>query len=32
MAVLDREIDIATGDGTMNTFITHPEEGGLIRW
>src|SRR5690349_12368117 len=26
--MIDREIDIATPDGAMNTFITHPEEGG----
>jgi len=26
--MIDREIDIATADGSMNTFITHPEEGG----
>ena len=26
--MIDREIDIQTGDGLMNTFITHPEEGG----
>ena len=26
--MIDREIDIATQDGAMNTFITHPEEGG----
>ena len=26
--MIDREIDIATADGPMNTFITHPEEGG----
>jgi carboxymethylenebutenolidase len=26
--VIDREVDIVTADGTMNTFITHPEEGG----
>ena len=26
--MIDCEIDIATGDGLMNTFITHPEEGG----
>lgn len=24
----EREIDIATSDGDMNTFVTHPEEGG----
>ncbi|MEZ5596316.1 MAG: dienelactone hydrolase family protein [Pseudomonadales bacterium] len=24
----EREIDIQTADGAMNTFITHPEEGG----
>lgn len=27
-AMIDRELDIATRDGAMNTFITHPEEGG----
>jgi carboxymethylenebutenolidase len=26
--MIDREIDIPTPDGSMNTFITHPEEGG----
>ena len=26
--MLDRELDIPTPDGSMNTFITHPEEGG----
>jgi carboxymethylenebutenolidase len=26
--MIDRELDIATADGSMNTFITHPEEGG----
>jgi len=26
--VLEREVDIPTRDGQMNTFITHPEEGG----
>ena len=26
--MIDREIDIATADGAMNTFITHPQEGG----
>src|SRR5262245_28195457 len=26
--MLDREVDIATPDGSMNTFVTHPEEGG----
>ncbi len=25
--MIDREIDISTDDGAMNTFITHPEEG-----
>lgn len=24
----DRELDIETPDGLMNTFVTHPEEGG----
>jgi carboxymethylenebutenolidase len=24
----ERELDVATADGLMNTFITHPEEGG----
>ncbi len=26
--MIDRELDIQTGDGLMNTFITYPEEGG----
>jgi carboxymethylenebutenolidase len=26
--MIDREVDIATPGGSMNTFITHPEEGG----
>lgn len=26
--MIDREIDVPTSDGAMNTFITHPEEGG----
>jgi len=26
--MIDRDIDIQTRDGAMNTFITHPEEGG----
>jgi carboxymethylenebutenolidase len=26
--MIDREIDIQTQDGTMNAFVTHPEEGG----
>jgi carboxymethylenebutenolidase len=26
--MIDRELDIETADGVMNTFITHPEEGG----
>jgi carboxymethylenebutenolidase len=26
--MIDAEVDIATADGTMNTFVTHPEEGG----
>lgn len=26
--MIDSEIDIATAGGAMNTFITHPEEGG----
>jgi carboxymethylenebutenolidase len=26
--MIEREIDIATADGAMNTFITHPEEQG----
>ena len=26
--MLEREVDIPTRDGQMNTFITHPEEGG----
>ncbi|MGA1072655.1 MAG: dienelactone hydrolase family protein [Pseudohongiellaceae bacterium] len=28
MNMIDRELDIQTHDGAMNTFITHPEEGG----
>ena len=27
-AVIDQHLDIQTADGPMNTFITHPEEGG----
>ena len=26
--MIEHHIDIATADGAMNTFITHPEEGG----
>lgn len=26
--MIEQEIDIQTADGAMNTFITHPEEGG----
>ncbi|MDA1075665.1 MAG: dienelactone hydrolase family protein [Proteobacteria bacterium] len=26
--MIDREVDIKTADGVMNTFITHPEEHG----
>ncbi len=26
--MIDRELDIATRDGAMNTFITHPEDAG----
>jgi carboxymethylenebutenolidase len=26
--VIDRDVDIETADGTMNAFVTHPEEGG----
>ena len=26
--MIDTDVDIATPDGAMNTFITHPEEGG----
>ena len=26
--MIDRDLDITTRDGTMNTFVTHPEEGG----
>ncbi|MGH9888491.1 MAG: dienelactone hydrolase family protein [bacterium] len=26
--MMDREIEIATPDGSMNTFVTHPDEGG----
>jgi carboxymethylenebutenolidase len=26
--MIDRDIDIRTADGAMNTFVTHPEEGG----
>ncbi len=26
--MIDAEIDIVTQDGPMNTFISHPEEGG----
>ena len=26
--MIDRDLDIPTPDGVMNTFVTHPEEGG----
>jgi carboxymethylenebutenolidase len=26
--MIDRDVDIATPHGTMNAFVTHPEEGG----
>ena len=26
--MIDQHLDLATADGQMNTFITHPEEGG----
>ena len=26
--MIEKELDIATRDGAMNTFVTHPEEGG----
>ena len=26
--MIERDLDIITADGSMNTFITHPEEGG----
>ena len=26
--MIDAEVDIPTSDGQMNTFVTHPEEGG----
>jgi carboxymethylenebutenolidase len=26
--MIDRHLDIETADGSMNTFVTHPEEGG----
>jgi len=26
--LIERDIDIQTADGTMNTFVTHPDEGG----
>ena len=26
--MIDQHIDISTRDGAMNTFVTHPEEGG----
>lgn len=26
--MIDRHLEIETGDGVMNTFITHPEEEG----
>ena len=27
-SMIDRDTDIQTADGAMNTFVTHPEEGG----
>ncbi|MGD8417333.1 MAG: dienelactone hydrolase family protein [Pseudomonadales bacterium] len=29
--MIEREVDLATPDGSMNTFITHPDEGGPHR-
>lgn len=26
--MIERELDVRTADGAMNTFVTHPEEGG----
>jgi carboxymethylenebutenolidase len=26
--MIEREVDVATADGAMNTFLVHPEEGG----
>ena len=26
--MIEHNLDIRTADGAMNTFITHPEEGG----
>jgi carboxymethylenebutenolidase len=26
--MIEREVDLETADGTMNTFVAHPEEGG----
>lgn len=26
--MIDRHLDLVTADGVMNTFVTHPEEGG----
>ena len=26
--MIERDLDIATADGAMNTFVVHPEEGG----
>ena len=26
--MIERDIDIATADGAMNSFVVHPEEGG----
>ena len=26
--MIEKHLDIATGEGTMNTFVVHPEEGG----
>ena len=26
--MIDREIELQTKDGVMNTFVTHPEEEG----
>ncbi len=26
--MIEHHLDLKTADGTMNTFVTHPEEGG----
>jgi carboxymethylenebutenolidase len=26
--MIDRHLELTTRDGQMNTFVTHPEEGG----